>query len=457
MNQMDSKTSRKMNFYFKQFAEAFSPAHFVHLNPEVLSKTLETGGANLISGMKQFLEDLERGKGRLNIKTTDLDAFQIGENIACTPGKVIYQNDLMQLIHYTPTTEKTYENPVLMIPPWVNKYYILDLQQENSLVKWLVDRGMSVFMISWVNATAEHRKKEFSDYMTQGPLAALKIINKVTGSEKANLLGYCIGGTLLSCTLAYLAKKKMDSIASATFLTTLLDFSEPGDLGVFMDEDQIYMLEKHMETKGYMDGNVLSNVFSLLRSKDMIWSAFVKHYLKNEKPKAFDLLYWNSDAVHIPMNVHSFYLRNMYLNNLLIEPGKVKLAGVPLDLSKIKTPSYFLAADHDHLVPWKSCYKSSQFYGGPVQFVLSKSGHVAGVVNPPHKNKYGFWKNTKNPKDPEKYLSKAVFHEGSWWNDWICWLQKYSGSMLPVERNKNHKIKVIENAPGSYVKASLQN
>lgn len=451
----DVKIRNKIQFYTRQMIDALSPSNFAHINPEILSKTLETDGKNLMLGMKQFLEDLEKSKGQLNIKSTDLTSFKLGESIACTPGKIIYQNDLMQLIQYTATTKEIYQYPLLITPPWINKYYILDLQQENSLVKWLVDQGFTVFMISWVNPTEIHKEKQFSDYMVEGPLVALKVIEQVTKAAKTNVLGYCIGGTLLGCMLAYLAKKTSVRINSATFLTTLFDFSEPGELGTFIDENQISFLEKQMEETGYLDGNIMATVFNALRANDLIWSAFIKNYLKGEKPRPFDLLFWNADSTNIPAPVHSFYLRNMYLKNSLIEPNKVKLAGVTLDLNTINVPSYFLAAQDDHIVPWQSSYKSSQFYNGKVKFVLTTSGHVAGVINPPHKNKYGYWTNNRNPNKPEKYLSSAIFKQGSWWDDWVLWLKKYSGKIQSIDYLNTAKQYVIENAPGTYVKVRL--
>ncbi|TAK72832.1 MAG: class I poly(R)-hydroxyalkanoic acid synthase [Gammaproteobacteria bacterium] len=446
----NSKIAKKLTFYTKQLLDALSPNNFVATNPDIIAKTIEMDGGNFINGMQQFLADLEQGKGLLTITPTDLDFFKPGENIACTKGHVIYQNDLMQLIHYQPTTEKTYTYPLLIIPPWINKYYILDLQSENSLVKWLVDQGWNVFMISWVNAKEAHRKKNFSHYLQEGPLAALKIIKKIKKIDHINVLGYCIGGTLLGCTLAYLAKKQDSCIKSATFLTTLFDFSEPGDLGNFIDANQLAILEKHMESKGYLDGKIMSAVFNLLRANDLIWSAFVNYYLKGEKPKPFDLLYWNADPINIPEHVHRFYLRNMYLHNYLVQSNKLKLSGTPIDLRCITIPSYFLAAQDDHIVPWSSSYKSSHYLSGPVRFVLTTSGHVAGVVNPPYRNKYSYWTSNQSHQHPEDYLFSATLNPGSWWDDWATWLKNYSGELQSVDCDISKNI--IEDAPGSYVK-----
>lgn len=448
----NNNIAKKLRFFARQYLDAISPTNFAHINPEVLAKIAETNGENIATGFKQLLEDLQQGNGQLNIKMTDMDLFKVGENIACTPGKIVYQNDVMQLIQYTATTDTVYQFPLLIIPPWINKYYILDLQQENSLVKWLVDQGFTLFMISWVNPTSQHKEKQFSDYLFEGPFTALKIIKKITSEKQVNVLGYCIGGTLLGCMLAYFSKKHNSSIRSATFVTSLLDFSEPGELGVFIDEKQINQLEEHMKVKGYLDGRVMASVFNALRANDLIWSSFVNHYLKGQKPKPFDLLYWNSDSTNIPADVHSFYLRNMYLNNLLIQKNKLKLADVPLDLSKVKVPSYFLAALDDHIVPWSTCFKGSQSLGEQPKFVLTSSGHVAGVINPPHQKKYGYWTNDKKNQTSENFIANATFTEGSWWNDWVTWLKQYAGEMQPSQQIKIQKKKIIEDAPGSYVK-----
>ncbi len=450
----DEKLAKKLHFYTQQFIDASAPTNFVNINPDVLSKTFETNGANLVDGLKQFLEDISHGS---TIKIADFDVFKVGENIACTPGKVIYQNDLMQLIQYSPTTQKIYQNPLLIIPPWINKYYILDLQPENSFVKWLVGNGVTVFMISWVNPTSLHRDKQFENYMVEGPLTAFDIIKKLINADTINALGYCVGGTLLACTLAYLAKHNLAYVGSATFLTTLLDFSEPGELGNFIDEKQISFLEDHMKTNGYLDGNIMAAVFNSLRANDLIWSSFINNYLKGQKPKAFDLLHWNSDATNIPEKVHSFYLRNMYLNNHLVKRNQISLGDTPLDLANITIPSYFLATHDDHIVPWTTCYKSKQNLGGPVKFVLASSGHVAGVINPPHKNKYGYWTNTARIKRADNFLKTAKFHTGSWWNDWEKWLVKYSGELCSADALHFANQTVIEDAPGSYVKVRLFN
>jgi len=450
-NQNDH-VKKRFHFFTQQMLDAIAPTNFPHMNPDVFETMTETNGLNIMEGFKQFIDDIQRGNGYLDIKNTDLDAFKVGENIACTPGKIIYQNDIMQLIHYTPTQNKNYQKPLLIVPPWINKYYILDLQQNNSFVKWLLDQGMNVFMISWVNATNYHKNKTFSDYMVDGPLTALNIISKLT-HQNINALGYCIGGTLLACLLAYLAKKRDQRIQSATFLTTLLDFSEPGELGAFIDKKELDLLDAHMKSKGYLDGRIMATVFSALRANDLIWSSFINNYLKGQKPKPFDLLYWNADSNNIPAKVHSFYLKNMYLKNKLIEKNRLTLSGVSIDLNRINIPCYFLATQDDHIVPWTTCYKGAQLIKGQTKFVLACSGHVAGVINPPKRDKYGYWSNQSKNISHENFLSNAQFSQGSWWNDWLCWQSKYAGKLVA---SRNIKYQSLENAPGSYVKVKTE-
>lgn len=449
--QDDRRTARKLRFYMQQFTDAISPSNFPGLNPEVFSETLNTSGTNLVQGLKQFFNDLDVGTGKLNARMVDMEYFKVGKNIAITPGDVLFQNELIQLIRYTPTTKKVYEIPLLIIPPWVNKYYILDLQKEDSFVKWLLDQGIQVYIISWVNPSSKHRDITFSDYLTEGALAAIDNVKSISKKNKINVLGYCIGGTLLGCALAYLAKKKNNSINSATFLTTLLDFSEPGDLGAFIDEKQIEEIEKSTEKDGYMDGNVIAATFNALRANDLIWATFINNYLKGQKPKQFDLLYWNADPTNIPAQVHTYYLRNMYLHNDLIKPNKLRLADEAIDLSKINVPSFFLATKDDHIIPWQSCYKGQSYLPADVNFVLASSGHVAGVINPPVRKKYGYWTN-KRKENAESYFNSATYHEGSWWPEWVKWLQPFSGKQLAP---KKPTTKVLEKAPGSYVKVRI--
>jgi polyhydroxyalkanoate synthase len=453
---LDDKTSKKVDFYTRQFVDAMAPSNFVLTNPEVLRTTVESGGENLLKGLEHLLEDLERGKGKLSIKMTDLEAFRIGENIALTPGKVIYQNDLMQLLQYEPTTPKVYRRPLLIMPPWINKYYILDLREKNSFIRWAVAQGFTVFVISWVNPDEKLAAKTFEDYMFEGPLAALDAIEQATGEPDANVIGYCLGGTLLAATLAYMAAKNDKRVASATFFTTLVDFKEPGELGVFIDEEQLASLESRMSEKGYLEGSAMASTFNMLRANDLIWSFVVNNYLLGKDPFPFDLLYWNSDSTRMPAAMHSFYLRRMYQENKLVEAGGITLKGVPLDLRRIKTPTYILSTREDHIAPWIATYSATQLYRGQVHFVLAASGHVAGVVNPPDANKYGYWTNDELPADAQAWLAGAKQSPGSWWVDWAAWAAKHSGPKVPARKPGDGKLKPIEDAPGSYVKERLQ-
>ncbi|MFO1372255.1 MAG: class I poly(R)-hydroxyalkanoic acid synthase [Candidatus Competibacteraceae bacterium] len=451
----DDKTKKKLMFYTRQYVDGMSPTNFVATNPEVLRLTLESGGENLVNGLKNMLDDLERGKGKLHIRMTDLNAFELGKNVATTPGKVIYQTEMMQLIQYDPSTSEVFKKPLLFFPPWINKYYIMDLRPKNSLIKWAVDQGFTVFLMSWINPDAKMADKTFDDYLKDGPLAALDAIEQATGEREVNALGYCLGGTLLGITNAYLAAKGEKRISSAAHLTTMLDFSQPGELEVFIEEEQIASLEKRMATKGYLDGSEMATTFSLLRANDLIWSFFINNYLLGKEPFPFDLLYWNSDSTRMPAKMHSFYLRNFYQHNRLKEPGGISLLGTPIDLRKVKIPTYFLSAIEDHISPWKSNYAGSQLFSGPVRFVLSGSGHIAGPINPPSANKYFFWTNPKNQADPDAWLKDATQTNGSWWPDWFQWLSALSGDKVAARVPGSGKLPVIEDAPGSYVKLRL--
>jgi len=392
---------------------------------------------------------------------TDETAFTLGQNIAVSPGKVVYQNDLMQLIQYAPSTEKVFKRPLLIVPPWINKFYILDLQPKNSFIKWAVDQGHTVFVVSWVNPDESLADKAFEDYMLEGPLAAMDAIRDATGEDRVNIIGYCIGGTLTASTLAYMAAQPegapytADRVASATFFTTMTDFSEPGELGVFIDEEQLDLLEEHMAEKGYLEGSYMSQVFNMMRDNDLIWSFVVNNYLLGREPMAFDLLYWNSDNTRMPAMMHGMYLRKMYLENRLVQPGGITLAGTPINLTKINTPVYMLSTHDDHIAPWKSTYAATQLYSGPVRFVLSASGHIAGVVNPPAANKYCHWIHAKTPKDPDAWFNAATRHEGSWWPDWQKWIAKKSGAKVAARTPGDGKLKAIEDAPGSYAAVRL--
>jgi polyhydroxyalkanoate synthase len=452
---LDDKTAQKVDFYSRQFVDAMSPSNFLLTNPEVLRKTAETGGENLLKGLNNLLGDLERGKGQLRIKMTDTDAFNVGGNIGVSPGKVVYQNELMQLIQYTPATEKVLKRPLLIGPPWINKFYILDLRPRNSFVRWAVSQGHTVFVISWVNPDEKLAEKDFADYMKQGYLAALDAIEQATGEREVNAIGYCLGGTLLAATLAYMAEKGDDRIKTATFFVTMMDFQEAGELGVFIDEEQLQALEDKMAKRGYLEGSEMASTFNMLRANDLIWSFVVNNYLMGNDPFPFDLLYWNADSTRMPAKMHSFYLRKMYQENLLSKPNGITLDGVSIDLGKIKTPAYFLSTREDHIAPWQSTYRGTQLLGGPKRFVLAASGHIAGVVNPPEGGKYGHWISSDLPPDPDTWFQGATEMAGSWWPDWQRWILASSKEQVPARQPGDGKLTPIEDAPGSYVKVRL--
>lgn len=445
---LDPKTARKVDFYTRQFLDALAPTNFLATNPEVLRTTLESNGGNLVRGMEHLLNDLQ--DGQLRTRMTDLEAFTLGENIAVTPGKVVFQNELMQLLQYTPTTEKVRKRPLLIVPPWINKFYILDLREKNSFIRWAVAQGHTVFVISWVNPDARLAEKNFDDYLTEGPLAALDAIEKATGERQVNAVGYCLGGTLLASTLAWLAARRRKRIASATFLTTMLDFSDPGELGVFIDEDQLVALEERMDEEGFLDGRAMATTFNMLRANDLIWSFAINNYLLGKEPFPFDLLYWNSDSTRMPARMHSFYLRRMYQENLLKEPGALKLEGSRIDLGRVQVPVYFLSTREDHIAPWQSTYRGTRLFSGPVRFVLGASGHIAGVINPPVANKYGYWTSTELPEESDAWLEGAERHDGSWWSDWDGWVGEFAEGEVEA-REPGNGLAVLEDAPGSYV------
>jgi len=449
---LDPKTAQKIDFYARQFVDAMSPSNFVLTNPEVLRKTADSGGENLIKGLSNLLSDLERGRGKLHIRMTDTDAFKVGENIGVSPGKVVFQNELMQLIQYNPTTAEVLKRPLVIVPPWINKYYILDLRPKNSFVRWAVAQGHTVFMVSWVNPDERLSDRSFDAYLTSGLLAALDAVEKATGEKLINVIGYCLGGTLLACTLAWLAAKHQERIAAATFFVTMMDFSESGELGVFIDEEQISALEAKMQQRGYLEGSEMANTFNMLRANDLIWSFVVNNYLLGNDPFPFDLLYWNSDSTRMPAAMHSFYLRNMYQENRLKDPNGIELAGEKIDLSKIKVPAYFLSTREDHIAPWKSTYRGTALLGGKNRFVLAASGHIAGVVNPPESGKYSHWVNTDLPPDPLQWFEGATEIGGSWWPDWQRWILNLDNAKVPARIPGKGKLKAIEDAPGSYVK-----
>ena len=449
---LDPHTRKKAEFYVQQIANALAPSNFVFTNPEVLRETLASNGDNLVRGMKMLAEDIDAGGGMLRIRQSDPSNLVVGVNIATTPGKVIFQNELIQLIQYQPSTENVLRTPLLIVPPWINKFYILDLKPEKSFIKWCVDQGITVFVISWVNPDKSLAAKTFDDYMREGPLAAMDAIERATGELKVHTMGYCVGGTLLASTLAWLAEKRRVRVTSATFLAAQVDFTNAGDLLVFVDEDQISALERDMQASGVLEGSKMAMAFNMLRSNDLIWSYVVSNYLKGQPPSSFDLLHWNSDATRMPAANHSYYLRNCYLENRL-STGSMVLDNTLLDLSKVKVPIYNLATREDHIAPADSVLYGSQFFGGPVKYVLSGSGHIAGVVNPPSSGKYQFWTND-NIKDVTlaDWLKGAQEHKGSWWPDWRQWLASIDAEEMPARAVGTEALPPIEDAPGSYVR-----
>ena len=446
------KTSQKVDFYTRQFVDAMSPTNFLMTNPEVLRRTAESGGENLLKGLSNLLADLERGRGQLRIRMTDDSKFKVGENIAVTPGQGVFQNDLMQLIQYNPTTPKVLKRPLVIFPPWINKFYILDLRPRNSFVRWAVEQGHTVFVVSWVNPDGRLAEKGFEDYMTEGVYAALTAITQATGERQVNAIGYCLGGTLLATTLAHMAAKRDSRIKTATFFVTMTDFEEAGELSVFIDEEQLHSLEEKMSKKGYLEGAEMATTFNMLRANDLIWSFVVNNYLMGQEPFPFDLLYWNDDSTRMPARMHSFYLRRMYQQNDLAKPGAIELLGQAIDLRRIKTPSYFVSTREDHIAPWKSTYRATQLLQGPVRFVLAASGHIAGVVNPPDSGKYSHWVNEALPADPDAWFQGATELAGSWWPDWHRWVTGHGKDQVAARQPGDGGLEPIEPAPGSYVK-----
>jgi polyhydroxyalkanoate synthase len=449
---VDPHTRKKAEFYINQIINALAPSNFVLTNPEVLRETLAQNGDNLARGMSMLAEDIESGNGLLRIRQSDPANLEVGVNMAITPGKVIYQNELMQLIQYQATTENVLRTPLLIVPPWINKFYILDLRPEKSFIKWCVDQGITVFVISWVNPDKSLGAKTWEDYMKEGPIAAMDVIEKATGEMKVHTMGYCVGGTLLATTLAWLAEKRRQRVTSATFLAAQVDFTHAGDLLVFVDEGQISALERDMQESGVLEGAKMAMAFNMLRSNDLIWSYVVNNYLKGKQPSAFDLLHWNSDATRMPAANHSYYLRNCYLENRL-STGSLVLDNTLLDLSKVKVPVYNLATREDHIAPADSVLYGSQFFGGPVKFVLSGSGHIAGVVNPPSAGKYQYWLNDKiRDVSLSDWIKGAQEHKGSWWPNWREWLGAIDPEEVPARGVGSEALPPIEDAPGSYVR-----
>ena len=456
IDSLDERTARKVKFFTKQYVDAMSPTNFAALNPDVLKATVDSNGGNLLSGLNNLLDDLKKGKGELAIKMVDPNAFELGKDVATTDGKVVYQNELMQLIQYQPTTKSVLETPLLIIPPWINKYYILDLTPRNSFIKWAIDQGHTVFVISWVNPDARHAHKTFDDYLVEGPLAALDVIDKRCKTNTTNLVGYCLGGTLTAVLLGWLKSNKQEKrVNSTTFFTSMIDFNEPGELGVFVDPEGVDALEKRMASKGYLEASEMASTFNMLRSNDLIWSFVVNNYLLGKDPVPFDLLFWNSDATRMPAKMHSYYLRNMYIHNKLREPKGLTIAGRSIDLSTVTTPCYFISAKDDHIAPWKSTFAGAKLFGGKVRFVLGGSGHIAGIVNPPVANKYCFWVNDELTHEAESWLQNADRFDGSWWSDWSVWISSQGSRTVNARKIRNNRTKPFEDAPGSYAKLRL--
>ncbi len=443
---LDQRQARRLTFYLRQFTDALSPTNFPLTNPAVLREATESGGRNLVKGLQNLVDDLRRGR----LSMTDTEAFAPGRNLALTPGQVVLRNKLIELIQYEPTTPQTHAVPLLFMPPWINKYYILDLQPHNSLIKYLVDGGFTVFVISWKNPDASMEDTGFEDYLDLGPLAAMGAIKDITGSPKVLPIGYCIGGTLLSMTLPYLKEVGDDSVDAATFLVSLQDFSKVGDTEVFTDEPRVAFMEERMMERGYLPSEQMSSMFNLLRANDLIWNYWVNNYLLGKQPPAFDLLYWNADGTRMARTAHSFYLRNTYLENNLIKPGRVKLKGVPIDMRRITQDLYAVGTREDHIVPWGAALQVRRLVGGDVRFVLGNSGHIAGIINPPSKGKGAYWTDGQG-SDPDGWLATATKHDGSWWLDWVGWLEQRTGEQVTPPPFGNDRYPPLTPAPGAYV------
>ena len=448
---LDESSRRRLEFAARQVTDGFSPTNFFPTNPEAIRTAIESGGASAVNGIRQFLRDLDVETGRLDVRMCAPDAFTVGETIAATPGKVVFQNDLIQLIQYAPATPAVRRRPLLLIPPWMNKFYVMDLRPGNSMVEWLVGEGHTVFIISWVNPDSSFADKGFDDYMLEGPLAALEAIERATGEREVNAVGYCLGGILLSALSAWLHARDDTRLASTTYLATMVDFSDVGAVGVFIDEEGLPALESVISARGYLSGQQVADTWRAVRADDLIWSFYVNSYLLGKEPPALDLLFWNCDPTNMPAAMHTFFMRNMYVGNRLREPGGLTLAGEAIDVTRITTPSYVLSTVEDHIAPWKTAYATTQLFDGPVEFVLGASGHIAGVVNPPAMKKYGYSTGPETPASPEAWLAAAQEHEGSWWPHWDRWLEPFAGGEVPAREPGAGGLLVIEDAPGSYV------
>lgn len=452
---IDDKTRQRLSFFTRQWLNAVAPSNFLWSNPEILRLTMESKGQNLVRGFKQLTEDMENSSKMLSIRMTDGDAFKIGENIATTAGKVVFRNRMFELIQYTPTTAKVHKRPLLIVPPWINKFYIMDLKEKNSYIRWALDEGHSVFVISWANPTRAYKDVGMQTYMHEGLLKALDVIEEITGETGANVIGYCIGGILLALTVSWLTENKQaERIASATFWATIFDFSDPGDLGVFIDERTISALEQEGEKEGVFDGRMMGAAFSLLRENSLYWNYYVQNYLKGESPVPFDLLYWNSDATNITAALHSFILRELYQANKMVKKGKLEFDGIKIDLSKVTIPTYVVATLQDHIAKWKGSYEATQALGGDVTFILGESGHIAGIINPPT-GKYGFYTNDDYIADPEEWYAKAQKQDHSWWLHWEEWINNHGAgevdSRQPGTDHKDKEWQLLGDAPGEYV------
>lgn len=453
---IDEKERQRLLFSTRQWINGMAPTNFPLSNPEVLRLSRETGQQNLVRGLERLLEDMEQSADVLKVCMTDENAFHIGDNIATTPGKVIFRNRMFELLQYQPVTETVHRTPLLIVPPWVNKYYILDLHEGNSFVRWAVAQGHTVFMLSWVNPSRDLRDVRIDDYMEEGVLAALTAIEQACGERSANVVGYCAGGILLGIVLAWLAARgQADRIASGTYLTTMFDYTDPGDLGLFIDESMVKSVESQLEERGVFDGRLLAVAFSMLRENDLYWNYYVQNYLKGERPLPYDLLYWNSDCTNMPGPTHRFFLRELYLGNKLKQPGAISVSGEPVDIGRIKTPVFMLATLQDHIAKWRGCYAGVALHGGPVTFVLGESGHVAGTINPPG-GKYGYYRNDQPCSTADDWFKGATRHDGSWWLTWQEWIKPYQGDEVPARLPGDGKLKVLCDAPGEYVMVKAQ-
>ena len=460
LDELPERQKRNLAFYSRQLVNAMAPTNFITTNPEVMRRTIETKGQNLVEGLAQLRLDMANSSDGLNVAMTDRSAFEIGRNIAVTPGHVVYENELIQLIQYTPSTDKVFKTPLLIVPPWINKFYILDLREDNSFVKWLVDQGHTVFLISWRNPGPEQRDLTWADYMQMGPIAAMEAMEKACGEKSVNLVSYCIGGSLTASTVAYLTSTRRGrKVKSVTYMATLQDFRDPGELGVLLSEPILQGIEARMEQDGYLDGRSMAYTFNLLRENDLFWSFYISNYLKGENQAPFDLLYWNSDGTNLPASTHGWYLRHLYLENRMVEPGGIELDGVSIDLRKVATPSYFISTREDHIAKWNSTYYGALLPKGPVTFVLGGSGHIAGIVNPPTRTKYGYWTNESLPDNHEEWLAEAEYHEGSWWPHWQRWMTEngYADTkkMVPARKPGEGELSLLEEAPGRYVRMTI--